>query len=58
MIAFSIFIVIAVVALVIYSILIVSSRQEELAQRIREENQFKGTNEDISVTASHSVKSF
>ena len=32
---------IAVVALVVYSALVISSRQERLAQRIREENSFE-----------------
>ena len=37
----SIGISVAVIGLVVYSALVVSSRQEQLAQRIREENRFK-----------------
>ena len=37
----SIGISVAVVGLVVYSALVVSSRQEQIAQRIREENRFK-----------------
>jgi len=37
----SIGISIAVIGLVVYSALVVSSRQEQIAQRIREENRFK-----------------
>jgi len=32
---------VAVVGLVVYSALVVSSRQEQIAQRVREENRFK-----------------
>jgi len=32
---------VAVIGLVVYSALVVSSRQEQIAQRVREENRFK-----------------